>query len=125
MTTHNSTHKHIVLQAQDQQRRTSQVRLTVNEHTASGTLAILTPTGTVTQQFDLTQIKKGRQGTQLTCTVQGAPTTLTLNGVKDPPEIRVVTTWLVPIFAATYRLSRTEHQRLVQWINALTIDALA
>jgi hypothetical protein len=50
---------------------------------------------------------------------------VTLNGVKNPPEIRIVATWFVTIFDATYHLSPTEHQRLVQWINTLTIDALA
>jgi hypothetical protein len=125
MNTPNEALKQITLQVQDRDGTTYQVRLTVDEPPAKGALAILTSTGDTAQRFDLTQVKKGRNGTQLTCTVQGATTTLTLDDGKNPPELRVVATLFLPIFSATYRLNQGEHQLLVQWINALAIGTLA
>src|SRR5262245_11851379 len=124
MNTHHNTMKHITLQVQDQHHTVYQVDLTVNEQAAIGILVILAAGGAVPQRFDLSQIKKGLNGTQLTCTVRGAATTLALHGDTTPPEMRVVATLFVPIFTATYFLSQEEHQRFVQWINALAIDAL-
>jgi hypothetical protein len=125
MNTDNRTMKHITLQVQDPQCTVYQIRLTVDEAAASGTLAILTPEGTVAQQSDLLRLKKDINGTQLACTVRGATTTLVLHGDKTPPEMQVVASLFWPIFDATYRLSQEEHQRFMQWIQTLTLDLLA
>jgi hypothetical protein len=110
---------------QDQTNTNYQVRLSIDELPANGTLAVLTPEGETAQHFALTQVKKGNNGTQLTCTVRGTTTTLTVDGDKNPPELQVVATLFWPIFSTTYRLHQAEHERLVQWINALAIAVLA
>jgi hypothetical protein len=125
MNLYNEAYKQITLHVQDQNSTNYEVRLTVNEQPANGTLAILTPGGDVTQHFRLTQIKKGKNGTQLTCTIQGATATLTIDRSKNPLELRVVATLFFPIFNATYCLSQIEYQRLARWINSLSIGALA
>jgi hypothetical protein len=117
--------KQITLHVQDQTSAQSQVCLTIDEPLAKGTLAVLTPEGEVSQHFEMTQVKKGKNGMQLVCIIRGATTTLTLEGDKNPPELRVVVTLFVPIFNATYYLSQAEHQRLIQWVNTLAIGALA
>jgi hypothetical protein len=117
--------KQITLHVQDQTSSQYQVRLTIDEPLAKGTLAILTPEGEVSQHFEMTQVKRGKNGSQLVCIIRGASTTLTLQGDKNPPELRVVATLFVPIFNATYYLSQTEHRRLIQWTNTLAIGALA
>ena len=124
MNTHNRAMKQITLQVQDQHCTAYHVDLSVDEPAAVGTLDIVAACGAAPQRFDLSQIKKGLNGTQLTCSVRGAATSLTLYGDKTPPEMRVVATIFVPIFSATYLLSQEEHRRFVQWINALAIDAL-
>jgi hypothetical protein len=125
MSTPTDALKQITLHVQEQTSTHYQVRLTIDEQLAKGTLAVLTPVGEVSQHFEMTQVKKGKNGTQLTCIIRGATTTLTLEGDKNPPKLRVVATLLLPIFNATYHLSQAEHQRLVQWVNTLAIGALA
>jgi hypothetical protein len=125
MRTPNDVLKQITLHVQDQTSTRYQVRLTIDEPLATGTLAVLTPEGEVSEHFEMTQIKQDKNGSQLVCIIRGASTTLTLEGDKDPPELRVVATLFVPIFNATYYLSQAEHQRLVQWMHTLAIGALA
>jgi hypothetical protein len=125
MRTPPGTLKQITLHVQDHTSTPYQVRLTIDDQLAKGTLAVLTSAGEVSQRFEMTQVKKGKNGTQLACIVRGATTTLTLEGDKNPPELQVVATLFVPIFNATYHLSQAEHQRLIQWVNTLAISALA
>ena len=118
--------KQITLHVQDQTSSQHQVRLTVDEQLAKGTLAIsTTPEGEASRHFEMTQVKKGKNGMQLACIIRGASTTLTLEDDKNPPELRVVATLFVPIFNATYHLSHAESQRLIQWVNTLAIAASA
>ena len=115
--------KQITLHVEDYTRTQYQVHLTIDEQLAKGTLTVLTPEGEVAQHFEMTQVKKGKNGTQLACIIRRASTTLTLEGDKNPPELRVVATLFVPIFNATYHLSQAERQRLVQWVNTLALSA--
>jgi hypothetical protein len=117
--------KHISLQVQDQEGTAYTVRLVVVEQNEIGTLSILTPAGEVAQQFELTHLKKGDDGTRLTCHVSGATATLSLERDKDPPELHVAASLFFPIFDAVYRLDRAEHQRFIAWINGLSIGGLA
>ena len=114
--------KHISLQVRDQEDMAYTVRLAVAEQHETGTLAILTPAGEVVQQFELTRLKKGRDGTQLTCRVSGATVMLSLEPDKNPPELRVAASLFLPIFEASYRLSKAEQQHLAQWIDNLAIN---
>jgi hypothetical protein len=99
--------------------------LTIDEQLAKGTLAVLAPTGEAVQSFRMRRVKKGKNGTQLTCIIRGATTTLTLEEDTQPPQLRVAATLVFPVFNATYRLSQAEHRRLVQWVNTLAIGTLA
>jgi hypothetical protein len=122
MTRHVGSTKHTSLQVRDQEGTAYTVRLAVAEHYETGTLAILTPTGEVAQRFELTHLKKGRDGTQLTCRVSGATVMLSLEHDKNPPELRVAASLFLPIFETTYRFSKAEQQHLAQWIDNLAIN---
>jgi hypothetical protein len=122
MTSHAGSTKHISLQVREQEGTAYTVRLAVAEQHETGTLAILTPTGEVVQQFELTHLKKGRDGTQLTCRVSGATVMLSLEHDKNPPDLRVAASFFFPIFDASYRLSKAEQQHLAEWINNLAIN---
>ena len=117
--------QHISLQVRDQEGTASMVRLTVNESDASGTLSILTPAGEVSQQLAFTDLKKARDGTQLTCYVSGATATLSLAGDKSPPELHVLASLFLPVFEAVYQIDPADQERLMAWINALRIGILA
>jgi len=117
--------KHISLQARDQAGTAYTVRLAVAEQHETGTLSILTPAGEVVQHFELTHLKKGQDGTRLTCHVSGATATLSLERDEDPPQLHVAASLLVPIFDAVYPLDRAEHQRVIEWIKGLCIGGLA
>jgi hypothetical protein len=117
--------KHISLQVRDQEGATCTVRLAVTEQNETGTLSILTPAGEVAQPFELTHLKRGKDGTQLTCYVSGATAALSLERDKNPPALHVVARLFVPIFDDVYHLDRTEHQRFIEWINGLSISGRA
>jgi hypothetical protein len=117
--------KRISLQGRDQEGTPYSVQLAVAEQHETGTLSILTPTGDVAQQFELTHLKKSKDGTRLTCYVSGATATLSLGRDKDPPELHVTASLFVPIFDAVYPLDRAEHQRLIEWITGLSLGELA
>ena len=125
MTHPSDSTQHISLQVRDQEGTSSTVRLTVDESDASGTLSILTPAGKVSQQLALTDLKKARDGTQLTCSVSGATATLSLARDKSPPELRVLASLFLPVFEAVYQIDPADQGRLMTWINALRIGILA
>jgi hypothetical protein len=116
--------QHIALQVWDQEGTAYTVRLAVAEQHETGTLSILTPAGEVAQRFELTHLKKGEDGTRLSCYVGGATLTLSLQRDKNPPDLHVAASLFLPIFDAVYGLDRAEHRRFIEWINALSIGGL-
>jgi hypothetical protein len=116
--------KHISLQGRDQAGAPYTVQLAVTEQNETGTLRLLTPGGEVVQQFELTHLKKGKEGTQLTCHVSGATATLSLEHDKDPPALHVTASLFVPIFDAVYPLDQAQHERVIEWIKGLSIGRL-
>jgi hypothetical protein len=116
--------KHISLQGRDQAGAPYTVQLAVAEQNETGTLRLLTPGGEVVQQFELTHLKKGKEGTRLTCHVSGATATLSLEHDKDPPALHVTASLIVPILDAVYPLDRAEHRRMIEWIKGLSIGSL-
>jgi hypothetical protein len=117
--------EHISFQVRDQEGTTSIVQLTVDASDASGTLSILGHAGAVSRQFELSHLKKDLDGTQLTCYVSGVTATLSLERVKNPPELHVVASVFWPLFEAAYQIDPAEQERLMAWINALKIDLQA
>jgi hypothetical protein len=125
MTNHTGSTKHFALQVRDAEGTAYTVQLAVAEANATGTLSILTSAGEVSQQFELSHLKKRRDGTQLTCYVSGATATLSLERDKEPPELHVSASLFFPIFAAVYQLDPAEQDRLKAWIGALRIGLVA
>jgi hypothetical protein len=125
MTSHGGSTKHIALQVRDREGTAYTVQLAVAEQHETGTLAVLTPAGEVVQRFELTYLKKGEDGTRLTCYVSGATVTLALARDNNPPQLCVSASVFFPIFEASYQLSQAEQQRFRQWINELSIPMLA
>jgi hypothetical protein len=81
--------KHISRPVQDQQGTAYTVQLMVTEQNETNTLSILTCAGEVAQQFELSHLKKSRDGTRLSCHISGATATLMLKRDKNPPELHV------------------------------------
>ena len=125
MTNHVGSTKHITLPVRDQKDTPYMVQLTVAEPHATGTLSILTHAGEVSQQFALSQIRKGRDGMQLSCYVSGATALLSLKRDNNAPELHVSASIFWPIFEAVYHLDPTEQERFMEWIKALSIGNLA
>jgi hypothetical protein len=88
-------------------------------------LSILTPPGKVTQQFEATHLRKGEDGTRLTCHVSSATATLVLERAKNLPELHVLASLFFPLFEAVYQIDLTEQERFIEWVNCLGIGVLA
>jgi hypothetical protein len=116
--------KHISLQVRDQQGIVYTVRLTVAEQNEAGSLSILTASGVLAQQFELTHLKKDKDGTRLTCNVSGATASLSLERNRNRPQLHVSASLFFPIFDAVYQIDAAEQERFVAWINDLRIGIL-
>ena len=116
--------KHISLQVRDQGGIVYTVRLRVAEQNEAGTLSILTASGELAEQFELTRLKKDKDGTRLTCNVSGTTATLSLERDKNQPQLRVSASLFVPIFDAVYQIDAAEQERFVAWINDLRVGIL-
>jgi hypothetical protein len=116
--------KHISLQVRDQGGIVYTVRLAVAEQNEAGTLSISTASGELAQQLELTQLKKDKDGTRLTCNVSGTTATLALEGDKNQSQLHVSASLFFPIFDAVYQIDAAEQERFVAWINDLRIGIL-
>jgi hypothetical protein len=124
MMSHADSTKHIALRVRAMDGTTQKIRVTVAEPHEAGTLVVLTPAGEVDQQFELSRLRKDRDGTQLTCYVSGATVTLLLRGDKKPPELHVSASLFFPVFEAVYHIDAAEQERFMAWINDLRIGLL-
>jgi hypothetical protein len=116
--------KHISLQVRDQQGTVYTVELAVAEPDETGTLSILSPAGEAAQQFELTHLRKGEDGSRLSCYANGATATLSLEGDKNPPELHVSASFFFPIFEGVYQIDPAEQERFIRWIKELRIGLL-
>ena len=124
MMSHADSTKHIALRVRATDGTMQTIRLTVAEPHEAGTLVVLTPAGEVDRRFELSRLRKDRNGTQLTCYVSGATATLSLRGDKNPPELHVLASLFFPVFAAVYQIDAAEQERFMAWINDLRIGPL-
>jgi hypothetical protein len=76
------------------------------------------------QQFELSHLKKSRDGMRLSCHVSGATARLILKRDKNSPELHVSGSVFSPIFEAVYPIIPTEQERFMEWINTLSIGIL-
>ena len=116
--------KHISLRVRDREGIVYTVRLRIAEQNGAGTLSILTASGALAQQFELTQLKKDKDGTRLTCNVSGATASLSLEPDKNQPQLHVSASLFFPIFDAVYQIDAVEQERFVAWINDLRVGIL-
>jgi hypothetical protein len=114
----------ITLQVQDQEHNAYTIHLAVAA-AGTGTLAILDTQGQAVRQFDLAQLQKSRDAKTLTCRVGFATATMQLAAEATPPALHIAARAFLPVFSATYTLSREEQHRLLGWIAGLPLALLA
>jgi hypothetical protein len=122
---HTASTQQMTLQVHDTEGHTYKVLMRIDEKTAQGTLMITGSAAGETRQYELTHLQKSRNGKTLGFKSSGATVTLTLEDAHTPPRLRLVARVFVPVVDTTYTLSPAEQERLVAWINTLSVGVLA
>jgi hypothetical protein len=115
----------ITFQVHDLEGHASSVLLRVDEKTAQGVLAVTASAAGETQQYELTQLQKSRNGKTLGFKSSGATVTMTIEDAHTPPRLHLVARVFVPVVDTTYTLSQTEQECLTVWINTLSLGVLS
>ena len=115
----------MALQVHDTEGRAYSVLLRIDEKAAQGTLVLTARAVGDTRQHALTQLQKSRDGKTLMCKVGAAAATLTIEDEQTPPRLHLVARVFFPVVDTTYTLSQAEQQRLVAWINTLSLGVLS
>ena len=55
----------------------------------------------------------------------GATVTLTIEDMYTPPRLHLVARLFIPVVDSTYTMSQVEQERLVAWINTLSVGVLS
>jgi hypothetical protein len=97
----------------------------VDEKAAQGTLMITGSAAGETQQYELTQLQKSRNGKTLGFKSSGATVTMTIEDAHTPPRLHLVARIFVPVVDTTYTLIQAEKERLMVWINTLSLGILS
>jgi hypothetical protein len=119
--TRKSSIPRIALRMHDPDGTAYDIDLVVKEKTGQGTLTITNAQGDVTEQIEFTRMRKGRNGKTFRGRVGVTTATLTIEDGTDPPCLHIVAQAFVPLFQATYTLSREEQQRLMAWLQTLSL----
>ena len=122
---HTASTQQMTLQVHDTEGHTYSVLLRVDEKAAQGTLMIAGSAAGETRQYELTHIQKSRNGKTLGFKSSGATVTLTIEDAHTPPRLRLVARVFVPVVDTTYTLNQAEQERLMAWINTLSLGVLA
>jgi hypothetical protein len=122
---HIASTQQMTLQVQDTEGHTYSVLIRVDEKVAQGTLTITGSAAGETQQYELTQLQKSRNGKTLGFKASGATVTLTIEDTHTPPRLHLVARVFVPVVDTTYTLSQAEQERLTAWINTLSVGMLS
>ena len=115
----------MTLQVHDREGHIYKVLFRVDEKAAQGILMITGSAAGKTRQYELTQLQKSRNGKTLGFKSSGANVTLTIEDTHTPPRLHLVARVFVPLVDTTYTLSQAEQERLVAWINTLSVGVLA
>src|SRR5262245_57087643 len=115
----------MALQVHDPEGHVYSVHIYVDEKTAQGTLVIAGSATEKTRQYELTQLQKSQDGKTLAFKASGATVTLTIEEAYAPPRLHLVARVFVPVVDTTYTLSEAEQERLMAWINTLSLGVLA
>lgn len=113
----------ITLQVHDQERNAYTIHLAIAA--GSGTLAIMDGQGQMLEQHALSQLQKSHDAKTLTCKVGFTSVTVQLKSETTPPSLYIAARAFLPLFSATYTLSREEQQRLLDWIGHVPLGILA
>src|SRR5262249_30606316 len=122
---HTASTQQMTLQVQDTEGHTYSVLIRVDEQVAQGTLTITDSAAGETQQYELTQLQKSRNGKTLGFKSSGATVTLTIEDAHTPPRLHLVARIFVPVVDTTYTLMQAEQERLMAWINTLSLEVLS
>ena len=122
---HTASTQQMTLQVHDTEGHAYGVFIHVDEKAAQGTLMITGSAAGETQQYELTQLQKSRNGKTLGFKSSGATVTLTIEDAHTPPCLHLVARVFVPVVDTTYTLSQAEQGRLMAWINTLSLGVLA
>jgi hypothetical protein len=115
----------MTLQVYDTEGHTHEVLIRVDEKAAQGILMITGNAAGESRRYELTQLQKSHNGKTLGFKASGATVTLTIDDVHTPPRLRIVARVFVPVVDTTYTLSQDEQERLVAWVNTLSVGLLA
>jgi hypothetical protein len=115
----------MTLQVHDTEGHPYEVLIRVDEKAAQGVLMITGSAAGETRQYELTQLQKSHNGKTLGFKASGATVTLTIEDVHTPARLHVVARVFMPVVDTTYTLSQAEQERLVTWINTLSVGMLA
>ena len=122
---HSASTQQMTLQVHDTEGHTYSVFIHVDEKAAQGTLMITGSAAGERRQYELTQLQKSRNGKTLGFKSSGATVTLTIEDAHTPPCLHLVARVFVPVVDTTYTLSQAEQERLVAWINTLSVGVLS
>ena len=122
---HSASTQQMMLQVQDTEGHAYSVFIRIDEKAAQGTLRITGSTTGETQQYELTQLQKSRNGKTLGFKASGATVTMTIEDAHTPPRLHLVVRIFVPVVDTTYTLTQAEQERLMAWINMLSLRVLS
>ena len=122
---HTASTQQMTLQVHDSGGHAYSVLIRVDEKAAQGTLMITGGAARETRRYELTQLQKSRNGKTLGFKSSGATVTLTIEDAHTPPHLHLVARVFVPVVDTTYTLSQAEQERLMTWINTLSLEVLS
>jgi hypothetical protein len=122
---HSASTQQMTFQVHDTEGHAYSVLIRVDEKAAQGTLMITGSAAGETQQYELTQLQKSRNGKTLGFKSSGATVTMTIEDAHTPPRLHLVARIFVPVVDTTYTLIQAEKERLMVWINTLSLGILS
>jgi hypothetical protein len=122
---HSASTQQMTFQVHDTEGHAYSVLFRVDEKAAQGTLMITGSAAGEIQQYELTQLQKSRNGKTLGFKSSGATVTMTIEDAHTPPRLHLVARIFVPVVDTTYTLIQAEKERLMVWINTLSLGILS
>jgi hypothetical protein len=122
---HSASTQQMTLQVHDTKGHAYRVLIRVDQKVAQGTLMITGSTAGETHKYELTQLQKSRDGKTLGFKSSGATVTMTIEDAHTPPHLHLVARIFVPVLDTTYTLRQAEQERLMAWINTLSLGLLS
>src|SRR4029450_7366228 len=122
---HSASTQQMTFQVHDTEGHAYSVLFRVDEKAAQGTLMITGSAAGETQQYELTQLQKSRNGKTLGFKSSGATVTMTIEDAHTLPRLHLVARIFVPVVDTTYTLIQAEKERLMAWINTLSLEVLS